>query len=158
MTRLAGSPVAFDVQLKLNELLASHRAANNHLIGIEDASEDDLGRLAAAYRRLASKAAIQVQRVSAWMPVSTGQWSRANKTLVLPGPLACALSARLGQAVPQSKISRQLPCINPRIADAEAGFYQLAKPRVGPRIARKSMLARRTGERRGNPLHRGAVE
>jgi low affinity Fe/Cu permease len=44
------------VHLKLNELLASHRAANNQLIGIEDASEDDLRRLAAAYLRLASKA------------------------------------------------------------------------------------------------------
>lgn len=43
------------VHLKLNELLASHRAANNRLIGIEDASEDDLRRLAAAYLRLASK-------------------------------------------------------------------------------------------------------
>ena len=43
------------VHLKLNELLASHRAANNQLIGIEDASEDDLRRLAAAYLRLASR-------------------------------------------------------------------------------------------------------
>ncbi|WCM23603.1 low affinity iron permease family protein [Paraburkholderia bryophila] len=40
------------IHLKLNELLASHRAANNQLIGIEDASEDDLRRLAAAYLRL----------------------------------------------------------------------------------------------------------
>ncbi|WP_233834936.1 low affinity iron permease family protein [Paraburkholderia sp. ZP32-5] len=45
------------VHLKLNELLASHRHANNELIGIEDASEDDLRRLAAAYLRLAAKAA-----------------------------------------------------------------------------------------------------
>jgi low affinity Fe/Cu permease len=43
------------MHLKLNELLASHRAANNQLIGIEDASEDDLRRLAAAYLRLASQ-------------------------------------------------------------------------------------------------------
>ncbi|PTQ97179.1 low affinity Fe/Cu permease [Paraburkholderia sp. GV068] len=43
------------MHLKLNELLASHRAANNQLIGIEDASEDDLRRLAAAYLRLASR-------------------------------------------------------------------------------------------------------
>ncbi|NML32929.1 low affinity iron permease family protein [Paraburkholderia antibiotica] len=42
------------VHLKLNELLASHRHANNSLIGIEDASEDDLRRLAAAYLRLAA--------------------------------------------------------------------------------------------------------
>ncbi|ASL47753.1 hypothetical protein bAD24_III10180 [Burkholderia sp. AD24] len=44
------------VHLKLNELLASHRAANDQLIGIEDASEDELRRLAAAYLRLASRA------------------------------------------------------------------------------------------------------
>jgi low affinity Fe/Cu permease len=44
------------VHLKLNELLASHRAANNQLIGIEDASEEDLRQLAAAYLRLASQA------------------------------------------------------------------------------------------------------
>ncbi|WP_244817620.1 low affinity iron permease family protein [Caballeronia sp. Lep1P3] len=42
------------LHLKLNELLATHRAASNHLIGIEDASEDELRRLAAAYLRLAS--------------------------------------------------------------------------------------------------------
>ncbi|HEX7935227.1 MAG TPA: low affinity iron permease family protein [Paraburkholderia sp.] len=42
------------IHLKLNELLASHRAANNQLIGIEDASEDDLRRLAAAYLQLAN--------------------------------------------------------------------------------------------------------
>ncbi|MEW9583706.1 low affinity iron permease family protein [Paraburkholderia sp. DGU8] len=51
------------VHLKLNELLASHRAANNQLIGIEDASEDDLRRLAAAYLRLAGKAADCAERV-----------------------------------------------------------------------------------------------
>lgn len=39
------------LHLKLNELLSSHRAANNHLIGIEDASEEELRRLAAAYLR-----------------------------------------------------------------------------------------------------------
>ncbi|HEY2019684.1 low affinity iron permease family protein [Paraburkholderia sp.] len=44
------------MHLKLNELLASHRHANNQLIGIEDASEDDLRRLAAAYLQLATKA------------------------------------------------------------------------------------------------------
>nr|WKF60801.1 hypothetical protein HUO10_005323 [Paraburkholderia busanensis] len=44
------------IHLKLNELLASHRAANNQLIGIEDASEDDLRRLAAAYLRLSASA------------------------------------------------------------------------------------------------------
>ncbi|MFM0591850.1 MULTISPECIES: low affinity iron permease family protein [Paraburkholderia] len=44
------------MHLKLNELLASHRAANDQLIGIEGASEDDLRRLAAAYLQLASRA------------------------------------------------------------------------------------------------------
>jgi low affinity Fe/Cu permease len=42
------------VHLKLNELLSSHRAASNHLIGIEDASEEELRRLAAAYLRLST--------------------------------------------------------------------------------------------------------
>jgi low affinity Fe/Cu permease len=42
------------LHLKLNELLASHRSADNHLIGIEDASEEELRRLAAAYLRLTS--------------------------------------------------------------------------------------------------------
>jgi low affinity Fe/Cu permease len=45
------------LHLKLNELLATHRAASNHLIGIEDASEEELRRLAAAYLRLASEGA-----------------------------------------------------------------------------------------------------
>ncbi|WP_233859953.1 low affinity iron permease family protein [Paraburkholderia sp. HD33-4] len=43
------------LHLKLNELLASHRPADNHLIGIEDASEEELRRLAAAYLRLSTK-------------------------------------------------------------------------------------------------------
>ena len=42
------------LHLKLNELLASHRPADNHLIGIEDASEEELRQLAAAYLRKAS--------------------------------------------------------------------------------------------------------
>jgi low affinity Fe/Cu permease len=42
------------LHLKLNELLASHRSADNHLIGIEDASEEELRRLAAAYLRKAA--------------------------------------------------------------------------------------------------------
>ncbi|MDQ7981333.1 low affinity iron permease family protein [Paraburkholderia sp. SARCC-3016] len=44
------------VHLKLNELLASHHDASNRLIGIEDASENDLRRIAAAYLELAEKA------------------------------------------------------------------------------------------------------
>ncbi|MDR5763189.1 MULTISPECIES: low affinity iron permease family protein [unclassified Caballeronia] len=43
------------LHLKLNELLSSHRAASNQLIGIEDASEDELRRLAAAYLRLSTR-------------------------------------------------------------------------------------------------------
>jgi low affinity Fe/Cu permease len=35
--------------LKLNELLSPHRSASNQLIGLEDASEDELRRRAAAY-------------------------------------------------------------------------------------------------------------
>jgi low affinity Fe/Cu permease len=42
------------LHLKLNELLSSHRAASNQLIGIEDASEEELRRLAAAYLRLST--------------------------------------------------------------------------------------------------------
>jgi low affinity Fe/Cu permease len=44
------------VHLKLNELLASHKRASNGLIGIEDASEEDLRRIAHAYLRLAERA------------------------------------------------------------------------------------------------------
>lgn len=43
------------LHLKLNELLSSHRAASNRLIGIEDASEEELRRLAAAYLRLSTR-------------------------------------------------------------------------------------------------------
>lgn len=40
------------LHLKLNELIASHRAASNGMIGIEDASEEELRRMAAAYLRI----------------------------------------------------------------------------------------------------------
>jgi low affinity Fe/Cu permease len=43
------------MHLKLNELLASHRTASNQLIGIEDATEEELRKLAAAYLQLASE-------------------------------------------------------------------------------------------------------
>ncbi len=43
------------VHLKLNELIASHRAASNQMIGIEDASEEELRRLAAEYLQLAEQ-------------------------------------------------------------------------------------------------------
>jgi low affinity Fe/Cu permease len=42
------------VHLKLNELISSQKAASDTLIGIEDASEDELRRLAAAYLRMAA--------------------------------------------------------------------------------------------------------
>lgn len=48
------------LHLKLNELLSSHRAASNNLIGIEDASEEELRRLAAAYLRLSTESDAQV--------------------------------------------------------------------------------------------------
>lgn len=48
------------LHLKLNELLSSHRAANNQLIGIEDATEEELRRLAAAYLKMASGGAAPV--------------------------------------------------------------------------------------------------
>ncbi|HTH59020.1 MAG TPA: low affinity iron permease family protein [Paraburkholderia sp.] len=47
------------VHLKLDELLSSQRAANNALIGIENASEEELQQLAAAYMALASKHRVQ---------------------------------------------------------------------------------------------------
>ncbi|MDR5884228.1 low affinity iron permease family protein [Caballeronia sp. LZ032] len=43
------------LHLKLNELLASNKRANNQLIGIEDATEDELRKLAAAYLQLVEK-------------------------------------------------------------------------------------------------------
>ncbi|SAK97717.1 Low affinity iron permease [Caballeronia pedi] len=43
------------LHLKLNELLASYRRASNQLIGIEDATEEELRKLAAAYWKLASE-------------------------------------------------------------------------------------------------------
>jgi low affinity Fe/Cu permease len=45
------------LHLKLNELIASHRAASNGMIGIEDASEEELRRLAAVYLRKSGAAA-----------------------------------------------------------------------------------------------------
>jgi low affinity Fe/Cu permease len=44
------------LHLKLNELLASQKAASDALIGIEDAPEEDLRRIADAYLRLAQRA------------------------------------------------------------------------------------------------------
>lgn len=43
------------MHVKLDELLSSQRAADNALIGIENASEEELQRLAAAYLALASQ-------------------------------------------------------------------------------------------------------
>jgi low affinity Fe/Cu permease len=44
------------VHLKLNELIASHESADNQLIGVEDASEENLRKLAAYYSDLADRA------------------------------------------------------------------------------------------------------
>ena len=44
------------VHLKLNELLASHREASNHLVAIEDLDEEELRQLVAFYRHLAELA------------------------------------------------------------------------------------------------------
>ncbi|WP_066741393.1 low affinity iron permease family protein [Cupriavidus sp. D384] len=47
---------AIAVHLKLNELLASHREASNHLVAIEDLDEEELRQLVEFYRRLAELA------------------------------------------------------------------------------------------------------
>ncbi|MDT6963080.1 low affinity iron permease family protein [Cupriavidus sp. SZY C1] len=44
------------VHLKLNELLASHREASNHLVAIEDLDEEELRQLVKFYRHLAELA------------------------------------------------------------------------------------------------------
>ncbi|CAN7282493.1 low affinity iron permease family protein [Trinickia sp. LjRoot230] len=44
------------IHLKLNELVAANRAANDELIGIEDVAEEDLRRIAEAYLCLAKRA------------------------------------------------------------------------------------------------------
>ncbi|WP_137924781.1 low affinity iron permease family protein [Cupriavidus sp. 2SB] len=44
------------VHLKLNELLASHREASNHLVAIEDLDEEELRQLVEFYRKLAKLA------------------------------------------------------------------------------------------------------
>ncbi|WP_404994491.1 low affinity iron permease family protein [Cupriavidus pauculus] len=47
---------ALAVHLKLNELLASHREASNHLVSIEDLDEEEMRQLVAFYRQLAKLA------------------------------------------------------------------------------------------------------
>lgn len=44
---------AVAVHLKLNELLASHKEASNHLVAIEDLDEEELRQLVKFYRHLA---------------------------------------------------------------------------------------------------------
>jgi low affinity Fe/Cu permease len=46
------------LHLKLDELVAATRSASDQLIGIEDASEEELRRLAKAYLELAKRAAV----------------------------------------------------------------------------------------------------
>jgi len=43
------------LHLKLNELIASHRSASNQMIGVEDATEEELRRLAAQYLQMAEQ-------------------------------------------------------------------------------------------------------
>lgn len=47
---------ALAVHLKLNELLASHREASNHLVAIEELDEEELRQLVKFYRHLAQLA------------------------------------------------------------------------------------------------------
>ena len=47
---------ALAVHLKLNELLASHREASNHLVAIEELDEEELRQLVKFYRHLADLA------------------------------------------------------------------------------------------------------
>jgi len=47
------------IQLKLDEIVAAIAGASNRLIGAEHLSEEELGRLAAAYQRLAKRAAAE---------------------------------------------------------------------------------------------------
>jgi low affinity Fe/Cu permease len=61
------------LHMKLNELLASNRAASNQLIGIEDATEDELRRLAAAYLRIAQEKTPESGRSDAEAPVNDRQ-------------------------------------------------------------------------------------
>lgn len=63
------------VHLKLNELIASHKAADNQLIGIEDASEEQLRTLADFYNDLAERA----------------KQGEAVKPATLPGHIAALL-------------------------------------------------------------------
>jgi low affinity Fe/Cu permease len=42
--------------MKLNELLASQKDASNRMVGIEDATEDELRKIASFYAKLAAKA------------------------------------------------------------------------------------------------------
>ena len=66
------------MHLKLNELLASHRTASNQLIGIEDASEEELRKLAAAYLQLAS------ERQGGEVPAQTDDCAAADIGVVSP--------------------------------------------------------------------------
>ncbi|WP_144138157.1 low affinity iron permease family protein [Paraburkholderia sp. BCC1884] len=63
------------LHLKLNELLSSHRSADNHLIGIEDASEEELRRLAAAYLRLSTRPRAEEDAAKVDVAEAAGQTS-----------------------------------------------------------------------------------
>ncbi|KWF65623.1 hypothetical protein WT72_12895 [Burkholderia pseudomultivorans] len=51
------------LHLKLDELVAATRSASDRLIGIEDASEEELTRLAHAYQKLAKRAGARENEV-----------------------------------------------------------------------------------------------
>lgn len=66
------------LHLKLNELLSSHRSADNHMIGIEDASEEELRRLAAAYLRLSTASPSEDDLCEKTASLNACQSRRAN--------------------------------------------------------------------------------
>jgi low affinity Fe/Cu permease len=66
------------VHLKLNELLASHRAANNQLIGIEDASEEDFDASPPPICGLLARL-WTVRKVSTWTLASNSHRGRINE-------------------------------------------------------------------------------
>jgi low affinity Fe/Cu permease len=69
------------IHLKLNELIAAYKTANNKLIGIEDASEDDLRKIADAYLELANKASTtKADRETIEKSVSEAKSAPASET------------------------------------------------------------------------------
>ena len=67
------------VHLKLNELIASNRAADNQLIGVEDATEENLRKLAAYYAELADRAERGETAKPTTMPGHVAELLRADR-------------------------------------------------------------------------------